>query len=121
MTGRVHMKYPGIVMMVSLVVLALRVEHPYATSAGHPLQASTTPSALVSNSPNSEVNHQPAAYRLDFSDYPGGSLEAWLESKGFKFEEAAKNPDELKLSVQDGALVLEARERLRGFLFKDSM
>ena len=51
----------------------------------------------------------------------GAPLETWLESKGFKFEEAAKNPDALKLSVQDGALILEAKERLRGFLFKDSM
>jgi hypothetical protein len=62
-----------------------------------------------------------AIYRLDFSDYPGGPVEAWLASKGFRLEEAAKNRDALQLSVNDGALLLEAKEQLRGFLFKDAL
>jgi len=60
-------------------------------------------------------------YRLDFSDYTGDSAAEWLESKGFKFEEAAKNRDLLGLSIQDGALILEAKEQIRGFLFNDSL
>lgn len=61
------------------------------------------------------------AYRLDFSDYAGGPVEEWLESKGFKFERDAKDRDKLKLSIENGALVLEAKEQLRGFLFKDDL
>jgi hypothetical protein len=64
---------------------------------------------------------QKAVYRLEFSDYPGGSVEEWLESKGFKFEEDAKDRDELQLSIHNGALILEAKEQLRGFLFKDDL
>jgi hypothetical protein len=60
-------------------------------------------------------------FRLDFSDYAGGSIEEWLESKGFKFEEAAKNRNAFSVSVQNGALVLEAKEQLRGFLYNDSI
>jgi hypothetical protein len=60
-------------------------------------------------------------YRLDFSEFPGGSVEAWLESKGFKLREAAKNPAELDLSIVDGALRLEAKKQLRGFIYNDSL
>jgi hypothetical protein len=61
------------------------------------------------------------AYRLDFSNYAGGPVEEWLASKGFKFERDAKDSDKLKLSIENGALVLEAKEQLRGFLFKDDL
>jgi hypothetical protein len=65
-------------------------------------------------------DHQ-VTYRLDFSDYTGGPIEEWLESKGFRFEEAAKDRNLLALSVQNGALILEAKEQIRGFLYKDSL
>jgi hypothetical protein len=61
------------------------------------------------------------AYRLDFSDYTGSPPEEWLASKSFKFEQAAKDGDALKLSFNDGGLVFEAKEQLRGFLFKDDL
>jgi hypothetical protein len=80
-----------------------------------------TPPAPAGHSHEPAANDQKAVYRLDFSDYQGGPVEAWLESKGFKLAEAAKNPDELTLSVQGGGLVLEAKEHLRGFLYKDSL
>jgi hypothetical protein len=115
------MKRLWIVVIVSLVVLTLRVDLARGAGEAPPLQESTIPPALAGHPSGPDVSSQKAAYRLDFSNYQGGSLETWLESKGFKFEEAAKNPDALKLSVQDGALILEAKERLRGFLFKDSM
>ena len=60
-------------------------------------------------------------YRLDLSDYTGGPVEEWLGAKGFKFEHAAKDRNALNLSFADGALVLEAKEQLRGFLFKDDI
>jgi hypothetical protein len=104
-------------------LLLLPLGSQLARGAGEaPLsQEATTPAALAGHSHVTAANDQKAVYRLDFSDYQGGPVEAWLESKGFKFEEAAKKPDELKLSVQNGVLILEARERLRGFLYKDSL
>ena len=64
---------------------------------------------------------QKVVYQLDFTDYTGDSIEAWLKSKGFKFEEAAKDPNLLALSVQNGALILEAKEQIRGFLYNNSL
>jgi hypothetical protein len=58
---------------------------------------------------------------LDFSDYVAGPIEEYLESKGFRFEEAAKDRNLLALSVRNGALMLEAKEQIRGFLYKDSV
>ena len=60
-------------------------------------------------------------YRLDFSEYRGGSVEEWLKSKGFKLRDAARNPGELALSIVDGALQLEAKTQLRGFIYNDSL
>jgi hypothetical protein len=60
-------------------------------------------------------------YRVDFSDYPGGPVEGWLEAKGFRLEEAAKHRHQLELSIKDGALILEAKEQIRGFLYKESL
>jgi hypothetical protein len=109
-----------IIMIVAFVMLTLGINHTRGASDSPPSQESTQ-SSLADHPLGPETRNQKPIYRLDFSDYNGGSLETWLQSKGFKFEEAAKNPDALKLSVQDGALILEAKERLRGFLFKDSM
>jgi hypothetical protein len=64
---------------------------------------------------------QKVVYQLDFTDYTGDSIETWLKLKGFKFEEAAKDPNLLTLSVQNGALILEAKEQIRGFLYKESL
>jgi hypothetical protein len=61
------------------------------------------------------------AYRLDFADYTGSSVEEWLQSKGVKFEADAKNRDILKLSVSDGTLTLEAKEALRGILLQNPL
>lgn len=47
---------------------------------------------------------------IDFSDYEGGSIEEWLESKGFELKEAAKNRRELDLDVDESALFLEAKK-----------
>jgi hypothetical protein len=60
-------------------------------------------------------------YQLAFSDYTGGSVEAWLESKGFKLKEAAKHQDQLELSIESGALILTAKTQLRGFIYKESL
>jgi hypothetical protein len=90
----------------------------------HALGASTpnAPSKESSESTSGpHANAQKVLYRLDFSDYLSGSIEEWLKSKGFKFEEAAKDRNLLGLSAQNGALVLEAKEQIRGFLYNDSI
>ncbi len=110
-----------IVMTVLLLMLPLRVDLTQGADEAPLPQDSTPPPNLSGRPSGPEENNHKASYRLDFSDYRGGPLETWLESKGFKFEEAAKNPEALKLSVQDGGLIVEAKEQLRGFLFKDSM
>jgi hypothetical protein len=94
------------------------------SSAGNSVLTPREPPVLAqSDSPKMQHESIPrkVVYRFDFSDYPGDSLDEWLQSKGFKFEEAAKNRNQLELSIQNGALILEAKEQLRGFLFNDSV
>jgi hypothetical protein len=57
-----------------------------------------------------------ALWRIDFSDYAGGSIEEWLQAKGFSLEQGAEDPELLALSIHEGALVVEARAPVKGFL-----
>jgi hypothetical protein len=56
------------------------------------------------------------AWRMDFSDYAGGPIEVWLQAKGFRLEHGAEDPELLALSAHEGALVLEAKAPVKGFL-----
>jgi hypothetical protein len=56
------------------------------------------------------------AWRIDFSDYAEGPIEEWLRAKGFRLEQGAEDPELLELSIHGGALVLEAKGRVKGFL-----
>jgi hypothetical protein len=56
------------------------------------------------------------AWRIDFSDYAEGPIEEWLQAKGFRLEQGAEDPELLALSVHEGALVLEAKGPVKGFL-----
>jgi hypothetical protein len=58
---------------------------------------------------------------IDFTDYAGGSMEAWLHAKGFRLEHGAQDPASLTLSHHTGALVLEAKQPVRGFLVNDQV
>ena len=102
------MKRLWIIMLGSLLILLAGVGLSRGAEEAPPLQGSTPPPNLSGRPSEPAANNHKVAYRLDFSDYRGGPLETWLESKGFKFEEAAKNPDALKLSVQDGATDLRS-------------
>jgi hypothetical protein len=62
-----------------------------------------------------------ATWVMDFADYAGGPIEAWLRTKGFRLEHGAEDPDSLALSHQAGALVLEAKQPVRGFLVNDEV
>jgi hypothetical protein len=56
------------------------------------------------------------AWRVDFSDYREGPIEEWLQAKGFRLEHGAEDPELLALSIHEGALVLEAKAPVKGFL-----
>jgi hypothetical protein len=110
--------------VAAMAVLALLGLRPDMSALG----ARAKPSA---DSPASRTPETPAApgpqgahrvvHALDFSDYRDTSVEAWLHAKGLKFEEAAKNRDSLGLAVRDGALLLEAKEALRGVIMQESL
>jgi hypothetical protein len=85
---------------------------PQETPSSKPLGAANTP---ASPTPGKVL------YSMDFSNYAGQPIDEWLGSKGLTFEEAAKDRDRLALSVRDDALVLEAKEQLRGFIIKDAL
>ena len=72
---------------------------------------------------NREENEQfqRGNYLIDFSDYKEGSIDQWLKNKGFKFEQAADDRRKLDLDVDEGALILEARTRLRAFIVNESL
>ena len=55
-------------------------------------------------------------WSIDFADYAEGSIEAWLQATGFQLEQGAQDPDVLALSSHEGALVVEAKAPVKGFL-----
>ena len=70
-----------------------------------------------SGKPENETSPQ-NSFLIDFTDYEEGSIEEWLEKKGFELEEAAKNRKELDLDVDEGALFFEAKKPLRALMVK---
>lgn len=86
-------------------------------------RADRSDSTITSNNFNEQGNSslQKSNYRIDFSDYKNGSIYERLEEEGFKFEHEAKDRRKLELTVDEGALVLEAKTRLRGFIVNDSL
>ena len=60
-------------------------------------------------------------YSVGFSDYAQGPVENWLESKGFKFEDGIMIRSKLDLDIDDGGLVIEAKEPVRGYLANESV
>ena len=105
----------GLWIVVLMLVAMLTAWYSHTLEASKPDMLAKEPTASSRN------QVRKVSYRLDFSDYTGGSVETWLESKGFKFEEAAKDRNLLGLAMQNGALVLEAKEQIRGFLYNDSL
>ena len=60
-------------------------------------------------------------FLLDFSDYVEGSVGDWLAVKGFKPAEGAKDRRKIDFDVNDGALIIEAKKRVRGFLINEQV
>jgi hypothetical protein len=115
------MKGLWIIVLVSIAMLTAWSSH--ALGANTPNMSQQVMGAAIPEERTAQHHDsvQKVTYRIDFSDYTHGSVEAWLESKGFKFEEAAKDRNLLALSVHNGALILEAKEQIRGFLYNDSL
>jgi hypothetical protein len=58
---------------------------------------------------------------IDFSDYLEGPIDAWLQAKGFDFEQGTKDRELLELSSNDGSLTLEAKGHVRQFIVNDEV
>ena len=56
-----------------------------------------------------------------FADYELGSVEDWLQSKGFQFKEDARRRDRIDLDVGENGLALEAKRRAFGFMTNESV
>ena len=56
-----------------------------------------------------------------FTDYAQGSIDDWLQGKGFRFEQDAKRRDRIDLDVGTNGLVLEAKRRAFGIMLNESV
>ena len=62
-------------------------------------------------------------YVVDFTDYHSalGSVDAWLQSKGFQFERDAKSQDKILLSADGRGLEVEALQQAQGLLINHAI
>ncbi len=67
------------------------------------------------------ANDGKLVHRLRFTDYETGSVEDWLQGKGFQFEQDARKRNYVDLDVDDRGLVLEAKRRAFGVLPNESV
>ena len=56
-----------------------------------------------------------------FTDYAQGSIDDWLQGKGFRFEQDAKRRDRIDLDVGSNGLVFEAKRRAFGIMPNESV
>ncbi len=56
-------------------------------------------------------------YVIDFSNYSGGSVCKWLETKGLCCDSTAKDRTSIEFSVHDGALFIKTKQPIRSFIF----
>jgi len=60
-------------------------------------------------------------FSIDFFVEQGRSVEEWLDSMGFTFDDAVKNPNLIELEFTGNALVAQAKQPVRGFLYNESV
>ena len=58
---------------------------------------------------------------LRFTDYEVGSLDDWLQGKGFQFQEDARRRNYIDLDVDERGLVVESKRRAFGILPNESV
>jgi hypothetical protein len=59
-------------------------------------------------------------YAVDFKGYKSGSVLEWLHRKNFVAKQDADNKSKIALSIEDQALVLEAKKRALGLLVNET-
>jgi hypothetical protein len=64
---------------------------------------------------------QKVNFMIDFTDYENGSVEKWLEAKGFKFERDARNRKKLDLEVSEEGLILDIRKSMLGIILNEGV
>jgi hypothetical protein len=62
------------------------------------------------------------AYVVRFSDHKQGSVDAWLQQKGFKFERDARQRDRIALTIAEPAsLLVDTKRRAFGIMTNESV
>jgi len=67
------------------------------------------------------ANESKLVHLVRFTDYESGSVEDWLQGKGFQFKEDAKRRDLIDLDVGEKGLALEAKRHAFGVMPNESV
>jgi hypothetical protein len=108
--------------MAFLTILILTLGNNGYSEQKEPSISEKLPSVAESShssKPESDLSQQDT-FLINFSDYEEGSIEEWLEKKGFELKEAAKDRKKLDLDVDEGALFLEAKKPLLALIVNES-
>ena len=58
---------------------------------------------------------------IDFTDFIHGSVEEWLQGKGFVLQKDARLPGKIKLSADEGRLVFHANTKVFGLIMNKGL
>jgi hypothetical protein len=64
---------------------------------------------------------QKVNFMIDFSDYQEGSVEKWLQEKGFQFERDARDRKKLDLEVGEEGLILDVKTPMLGLIVNEGV
>lgn len=67
------------------------------------------------------VGQERLAYVIKFNDYDTGSVEDWLQGKGFDFKQDAQKRNLIDLNVGENGLVIEAKRRAFGIMLNEAV
>jgi hypothetical protein len=107
------------VVLVGLLMVITRSAGLAALAEVSTLRPGSVVTAATEAAPPADRRVPNILWRIDFTDYAGGSVEAWLDAKGFRLAHGAEDPEALALSHHAGVLVLEAKHPVRGFVVSD--
>jgi len=77
--------------------------------------------STVAICPADDNGFQKVNHMIDFSDYAEGSVQTWLEEKGFTFQRDARNRKKLDLDVSEDALQLQAKAKMIGLILNEGV
>jgi hypothetical protein len=83
------------------------------------LQLVVGAAALILPVLNSAPSSAAAPLAVDFTDYRGGPVNSWLQSKGFTFERDAKSADKVALHADQRGLAVETLKPAQGLLINN--